>query len=89
VSRPPAERKFLGIVVDVAVVLILLVLGVIVGEFAAGKSTREVMATAAAPKFPPVDLLMWLAGPAFFLLVYAWLGTRGRTVGGWLRRRAA
>ena len=58
---PKFLRIFLVMLAATHVVLVLLVVGVIAGEFAAGKSTREVMATAAAPKFPPVDLLMWLA----------------------------
>jgi hypothetical protein len=88
-AAPPAGRNLIAVVADVAVTLVLLALGALLGEFAAHKSTREVLATAAAPKFPPTELLLWLAGPVLLLLIYAFLGTRGKTVGGWLRRRGA
>lgn len=85
---PRAERKALGRVVDVAVALVLLVVGAFVGEFLVRKPTREVLEGLAAPKFPPTDLLLWLAAPAVLLLGYALLGSRGKSLGGWLKRRA-
>ncbi|MBX9583276.1 MAG: hypothetical protein K2X87_23490 [Gemmataceae bacterium] len=86
---PTGGRRLVGLVVDAAVFLILLAAGVLAGEAVAGKPTRQVLADAeAAPNFPPTDLLLWAAGPVVFGLAYLWLGTRGWTVGGWLRRRA-
>lgn len=88
-AERPASRRGIGLVVDVAVAVILLVGGVIAAEMLLGKSSAQVIKeSAAAPKFPPTDLLIWLAGPVLFGLIYLGLGTRGRTVGGWLRRRA-
>jgi hypothetical protein len=87
-SSPSIPRsKIIGIAADVVVVLLLLVVGIFLGELAAGKSTSEVMQLASGPKFPPLELLMWLAGPVVLLLVYALLGSRGKTVGVWLRKR--
>jgi hypothetical protein len=93
---PPAEpapprtgRKLLPVVVDVLAVLILVALGVLAGELLVKKSSGQILSeSSAAPKFPPVELLMWLAGPVVAGLIYLWLGTRGWTVGGWLKRRA-
>ena len=85
-ASPRSNRKIIGVAADVAVVLVLLGVGVFLGEFAAGKSTREVMQSASGPKFPPLELLLWLAGPVLLLLVYALLGSRGKSVGAWLRR---
>jgi hypothetical protein len=83
------SHKALGIVVDVCVVLLLLVGGAVVGEIVAGKSTREVIDGMSGPKFPQLDLLIWLAPPVLFVLVYTLLGSRGKTVGAWLRRRTS
>lgn len=81
-------RKTLGLVVDVAIALLVLVVGAIAGETVAGKPTGEILSGAgSAPKFPPTDLLLWLGSVVVFGLIYAWLGTRGWTVGGWLKRR--
>ena len=66
-------RKALGLVVDVVVVLILVVVGVFLGELLANKSTREILDGASGPKFPQLELLMWLAPPVVFVLVYEWL----------------
>lgn len=87
-TERPASRRGIGLVVDVAVVLILLAGGVFAAEMLLGKPTAQVLKESSAPKFPPTDLLIWLAGPVVFGLIYVWLGTRGWTVGGWLRRRA-
>jgi hypothetical protein len=82
------DRKVLGIVVDVAVALVVIVVGTICGELLAQQSTREVLTDAgSAAKFPPVGLLMWLAPTVLFLLVFALLANRGKTLGAWLRRR--
>ena len=81
-------RKILAFVVDVAIALLVLVVGAIVGETLAGKPMGEILRSAgSAPKFPPTDLLVWLGSSVVFGLIYAWLGTRGWTVGCWLKRR--
>jgi hypothetical protein len=86
----PFGRRVLAGALDVVVMFALLVLGATASEMVLGKSSREVLVTSAsAPKFPPVDLIIWLGGPALAGLLYAWLGIRGWTVGGWLKRRAA
>jgi hypothetical protein len=80
---------FLGGVVDVAVVLALIAIGVVCGELLVRRSTMEVLREAAsAPKFPPVDLLMWLSPTVLLMLIYALLLSRGRSIGSWLRNRA-
>ncbi|MDB5310273.1 MAG: hypothetical protein JWO38_4475 [Gemmataceae bacterium] len=88
-STPERSRRRVAQLVDAVAVLILTGLGVMVGEVAVRKSTREILSAAgSATKFPPTDLLIWLGCAAFFVLGYVWLGTRGRTLGGWLKRRA-
>ncbi|MBN9518568.1 hypothetical protein J0H58_08630 [bacterium] len=85
---PPRDRRALGVVVDVAVGLALAGGGALLGEFAVGKSTATIIQEAgSAPRFPPTDLLLWIGCVATPLLVYALLANRGKTVGGWLRRR--
>lgn len=87
-AKPAGNRKTLARVADAAVFLVLLVVGALLGEMVARKPTGEILSGAgSAPKFPPTDLLLWLGCVAFFGLLYAWLGTRGWTVGGWLRRK--
>lgn len=87
-STSARNRNVLARVADAAVVLVLLVAGALLGEMVARKPTGEILSGAgSSPKFPPTDLMVWLGCVAFFGLVYAWLGTRGWTVGGWLRRQ--
>ncbi len=86
-TASPLGRTLLSYAADAGVVLVLLVVGVLLGEFAAGQSTREVLAGINGPKFPSLELLLWLAGPAVLLLIYVLLGSRQKTVGAWLRRR--
>ncbi len=84
----PQDRRALGVIVDVVVGLALAGGGVQLGEFAVRKSTATILQEAgSAPKFPPTDLLLWIGSVATPLLVYALLANRGKTVGGWLRRR--
>jgi len=84
--RPPT--KALPAAVDAFITVILLALGMFVGEAVAGESTGHILSNAgSAPKFPPTDLLLWLGCVGFFGLLYGWLGARGWTVGGWLKRR--
>lgn len=86
-AAPPRDRKALAIVVDGLVVLVLFVLGAFLGEFIVRKSSAEVLEGLSAPKFPPTDLLLWLAAPAFLILVYMLLALRGRSLGCRLRKR--
>lgn len=87
---PARSRKALPLLVDLVVLLIVLAVGALVGEMVAKKKTADILKGAtSSPKFPPLDLLIWLGGPVIFGLLYAWLGTRGWTVGGWLKRRSA
>jgi hypothetical protein len=55
----------------------------------AKRTTREVISGINGPKFPQIELLMWLAPSVLLVLVYLLLGSRGKTVGAWLRNRAA
>ena len=97
-ARPPApapppgakpEPTLLPFVADLVVFVLLVVVGMIFGEFLARKPTGEVLSEArSATKFPPVDLLLWAAPPVLFGLVYLLLGSRERSAGAWLRRRA-
>ena len=85
-SQP--DRARLARIVDGAVLLVVLVIGMFIGESVAGKSTLKILGDApASPKFPPTDLLVWLACVVVLGLVYLWLGTRGWSVGGWIKRR--
>ena len=86
--KPAASRKAIAVVVDVVVALLLAAGGVFLGEMLARKGTREVIAGINGPKFPQPELLMWLCSPALLLLVYTLLASRGKSVGGWLKRRA-
>ena len=84
----PRSRKLLGTLVDVVVALVLVVVGVFCGELLARQSTGEVLRDASsAAKFPPVELMMWLAPTMLLLLVYALLMSRRKSVGSVLRRR--
>lgn len=85
---PVEGRRALGLVVDIAVGLALAGGGALLGEFAVRKSSAIILQeSASAPKFPPIDLLLWLGCVATPLLVYVLLANRGKTVGGWLHRR--
>jgi hypothetical protein len=75
--------------VDGALALVLIAVGVFCGEMLARQSTGEVLKDAAsAPKFPPVELMMWLAPTLLLLLVYALLITRGKSLGSLVGRRS-
>ena len=92
-AAPPEARPeptLVPFVADLAVFVLLVVAGMFVGELLARKPTGEVLSEAgSAAKFPPVELLLWAAPPVLFGLVYLLLGSRERSVGGWLRRRQA
>jgi hypothetical protein len=80
----------LPFIVDMVVFLALLAVGAFLGELLARKPTGAILSEAgAAPKFPPMDLLLWSAPPVLLGLVYLLLGKGGRTVGEWIRRRHA
>lgn len=90
VSPVPAGRgRALGVAADVAAGVLLAGVGMLLGEFATGRGTGEILREAGgAPKFPPVDLLLWVACVATPVLGYVLFANRGKSVGGWLRRRA-
>lgn len=87
---PPAASgrgKLLAVAVDVVVGLVLLAGGVFLGEMVAKMPTREVLKVAgSAARFPPPELIMWLAPPLLLALVYGLLVSRGRSIGSRLRR---
>jgi hypothetical protein len=76
------------LVADVVAGLLLAGVGVLFGQFATGRGTVEILREAGgAPKFPPVDLLLWLGCVAAPVLGYVLFANRGKSVGGWLRTR--
>ncbi|AMV29877.1 hypothetical protein VT84_36120 [Gemmata sp. SH-PL17] len=87
-ERP--EATLMPFIVDFVVFVLLVVVGMFVGEMLAQKTTGAVLSEAgSAPKFPPPDLLMWGGPPAVFALIYLLLSSRKLSVGEWLRRRRA
>lgn len=81
-------NKVVPVVVDVAVGLILLMVGVFAGETLARQSTGQVLREAgSSARVPSTELMLWLAPTVLLGLGYALLVSRGRTVGGWLKRR--
>ncbi len=83
------RRKSLSIIVDGMIGLLLLLMGGFLGEFLAQTSTGDVWHNAgSAPKFPPIDLLLWLAPPSILILVYYLLVTKRKSLGAWLQRRS-
>ena len=86
--KPLRGRKRVGVVVDLAVVLLLVAAGVFLGEMLAKTSTRDVIAGVNGPKFPQPALLMWLGPPLLLVLSYTLLASRGKSAGAWLKKRA-
>jgi hypothetical protein len=85
--KASALQKLLPIVVDIAAGLILLVIGAFLGSVLAGKSTRDVWNEAGSSvTLPSMELLMWLAPPVVFALIYGLLISRGKSLGARLRR---
>lgn len=85
-----AEPTLVPFLADLVAFAVLVVVGMFLGELLARKPTGTVLSEAgSAPKFPPMDLLLWAAPPATFALIYLLLNSRQRTLGAWLRRRAA
>jgi hypothetical protein len=77
-------------VADLGTFILLVVVGMLLGEQIVGKTTGKILSdSGASAKFPPIDLLLWGAPPVVFALVYILLGSREKSVGAWLRRRAA
>ncbi|WP_439628475.1 hypothetical protein [Gemmata sp.] len=84
--RPRANP--LPVIADGCVALLLLLLGAYLGELLARKPTAQVWRDAgSAVTFPPEDLILWLGPPSVLVLVYLLLASKGRGVGGWLKRR--
>lgn len=81
------ESPLLPFVADLLAFLLLVVVGILLGELIVRKPTGEVLAEVANPTFPPLNLLLWAAPAVMFALIYILLGRRERTLGGWLRRR--
>ena len=89
--EPPPEKPeptTLPFLVDLGAFVLLVVGGLFLGEFLVRKPMGTVLSEAgAAPKFPPMDLLLLLGPPVMFGLIYLLLGSRERTLGAWIRRR--
>jgi hypothetical protein len=85
---PRGGRKLLPTVVDVAVGLILIAVGVFGAETFLKKSTGKVLADASGPRFPSTDLVIWAGLPLALVLIYVALANRGMSLGGWLRRKS-
>jgi hypothetical protein len=87
---PPAadEPTVLPFLADLGVLLLLAFAGLMLGEIAVRKPMGQVFTeSGSAARFPPTDLLLLLAPPAMFGLIYLLLNSRGKTVGAWVRRR--
>ncbi|QJW97901.1 hypothetical protein [Frigoriglobus tundricola] len=83
-----AEPSLIPLVADLVTFVVLVVAGMLLGEFLAQKPTGTVLSEAgSAAVFPPTDLLLWGSPPATFALVYLLLYGRERSVGAWLRKR--
>jgi hypothetical protein len=88
VSESISRKKPLPILVDAMIGLLLLLIGGLLGEFLTKRSTSDVWKEAgSAPKFPPIDLLLWLAPPTMLILIYYLLITRRKSLGAWLQQR--
>jgi len=87
---PNAHDGYLDIFLDGGMIgLFLLLMGGLLGEFLAQKSTGDVWHDAgSAPKFPPIDLLLWLAPSTMLILIYYLLVTKRKSLGAWLQRRS-
>lgn len=89
----PTEKSgatLLPFLADLIALVVLLAGGMMLGEMLAQKPTGQVLSEAgSAPKFPPVELLLWAAPPAVLALLYLLLSGRQATLGAWVRRRTA
>ncbi|MFO0799219.1 MAG: hypothetical protein U0804_17255 [Gemmataceae bacterium] len=88
---PPApSHRGLRVSVDVAVGVLLAVIGSLLGGLATQKGTVEVLREAGgAPKFPTIDLLVWVGCVAAPVMGYVLFVNRGKSVGGWVSNRRA
>ena len=87
ISGPRREQKLIAVVVDVVVMVGLIAAGALLGEWLAGKSTRDVWRDAGSSvTVPSIELLMWLAPPVLLVLVYTLLVSRGQSLGARLRK---
>ncbi len=87
--QPRREATLLPVLADFAVFVLLVAVGVLIGQLLVGKPTMQVIADAgSAAKFPPKELIVWAGPPLMFGLVYVLLGSREKSVGAWLRRKA-
>lgn len=83
-----APSGLLPFVADFVALVVLLGAGMLLGELLVRKPTGDVIGdAAAAPKFPPVELLLWAAPPLMLALVYLLLAGRGRALGALVRAR--
>jgi hypothetical protein len=88
-DEPAMKWEPLSIAADALIGLVLLVIGGLLGQVLAKKSTGDVFWDATtAVKFPPIDLMLWLAPPTLLVLIYVLLISRRKSVGGWLQRRS-
>jgi hypothetical protein len=84
----PAGTRILALLLDGISGFILVIVAGLLGEMWAEKPTLDVWREAAtAPKFPPIELLLWLAPLVLFGLLFWLLHSRGKTLGAWFRRR--
>lgn len=79
----PGNRRALGLAADGGVAVVLAAGGALLGELATRRSTAEVFRRA-----DPLELAAWAGCVAVPVLVYLLLANRGKSLGGWLRRRA-
>lgn len=87
-TAPRPERKGLALIADATAFVVMLALGAGIGSMIAGKPSVQILSDApASPRFPPTDLMIWVASVAVFGLLYVWLGTRGWSLGARIRRR--
>ena len=96
-APPPAEPNapanksratLLPFIADLVALVALLAGGMILGEMLAQQATGQVLSAAgSAPKFPPVELLLWAAPPVALALLYLVLSGRQYTLGAWVRSR--
>lgn len=85
---PTPEPSVMPFLADLGVFVLLVVAGLMLGEFAVRRPMGEVLSEAgSAAKFPPIDLLVMFGPATMFGLVYLLLAGREKTVGAWLRRR--